>query len=381
MLIVLRCCRKLASALAVAAIAALLSGPALAASCKPPADFPNKPLLAALGRGVNLPGWDEAEPARRPTTAQLKALRRFDFTHIRLPVDNRRLSGPTADPGYLGAIHDEVVMLLGLGYAVSVDLHPDERVGALFAADRQQGTAYLVDIWHRLATTLRDLPSSRVAVELLNEPQIDQPTWVEVSETLRQTVRAVLPDHTIIIGPSGPQRHETLSGMPPLPDRNIVYAIHYYDPMLFSHQGATWGPPDDIFRAVESLPFPAAIGDPAITAALKTLRADGRPDAAKALSDSLADAPWDNSMIAKAFDVIRTWSRTYDRPVIINEFGVLSFAAPRRSRLRWLETVNRLARQRCLGWAHWDLKDGFGLIDPHTELPDAGIMKALRDRD
>lgn len=377
----LRCCRTVLYGLASAAIALLLSVPALAAACKPPANFPNPPLLASLGRGVNLPGWDEADRAHRPSSKQLKALRKFGFTHIRLPIDNRRLSGPAADSDYLDDIHEEVEALLRLGYVVSVDLHPDEQVGAMFAADPEKGMAYLTEIWRRLATSLRDFPPSRLALELLNEPEIDQPAWEQVSETLRSTVRAILPKHTIIIGPSGPQRHEMLSGMLPSPDRNIVYAVHYYDPLLFSHQGATWGPPDDVIRALSGLPFPASIGNPAIEAELKRLNAAGRQDAVKSLSDSLAEAPWDARMIASAFDVMQAWSRKYDRPVIINEFGVLSFVAPRPSRLLWLRTVNQLAGQRCLGWAHWDFKDGFGLIDPHTGLPDADIMRALRAHD
>ena len=27
----------------------------------------------------------------------------------------------------------------------------------------------------------------------------------------------------------------------PLPDPNVIYVFHFYEPHIFTHQGATWG--------------------------------------------------------------------------------------------------------------------------------------------
>ena len=77
-----------------------------------------------------------------------------------------------------------------------------------------------------------------------------------------------------------------------------------------------------------------------------------------------------------AFDMMADWSIKHARPVIVNEFGVLSYHAPRQARLDWLAAVRRQAEKRCLGWAHWGFQDGFGLMDPETGMPDPGIMQA-----
>ena len=71
------------------------------------------------------------------------------------------------------------------------------------------------------------------------------------------------------------------------------------------------------------------------------------------------------------------WSQRTGQPVIVNEFGTLSFVAPRESRLAWLAAVGRQAEAHCIGWTHWDFQDGFGLMDPETGLPDRGVVDAL----
>ena len=109
---------------------------------------------------------------------------------------------------------------------------------------------------------------------------------------------------------------------------------------------------------------------------IAALKEAGKERAAKALADAL-DEPWDEAGMAAAFDTMRDWSVAHERPVIVNEFGVLSHVAPRGARLDWLAAVRRQAERRCIGWTHWDFQDGFGLIDPETGMPDAGIMQAL----
>jgi endoglucanase len=346
--------------------------------CQPPPGFPNPKLLATMQRGVNLPGWDVADVAARPSRKQLQALRSEGFTHIRLPLDNRRFDDGSA-PAYVDAVYEQVIELLSLGYTVSLDLHPDSSIAKRFDESRAEGIAALTQIWMPLARMARSIDPAKLALELLNEPQIGQDDWMAAAGQIVTVLRTVVPEHTLVIGPSGPQRHEMLSGMEPLSDPNIVYAVHYYDPFLFTHQGANWGPAGDPLRLYKDLPFPAAGQDPAVRKARNELSRAGEDAAVKQLDNSF-QTPWDEAMIAQAFDVMKKWAGDHSRPVIINEFGVLSFTAPRQSRLEWLATVNRLAHDRCLGWVHWDFKDGFGLIDPRTGLPDRDIMQALKNR-
>ena len=328
-------------------------------------------MLAAMQRGVNLPGWDNEDESKRPTIAQLQALRDKGFTHIRLLLDERRLIGRERE-AYLDRMFEQIILLFSLDYAVSLDLH----AGGIFERGASEAEAQLLDIWRAIASRVRSPDPEKLAVELLNEPQTDSETWWPVAARLATEIRRILPDHTIVLGPAGPQRHETLAGLKPLDDRNIVYAIHYYDPFAFTHQGADWGDADDPIRYLSGLPFPASAEDPAMKAKIVELKAEGRDNAADVLERSL-ETPWSEDAMAPAFEMMADWSARHAQPVIVNEFGVLSYHAPRQSRLDWLVAVRRQAEARCIGWTHWDFQDGFGLIDPETGMPDAGVMDAL----
>jgi len=344
-------------------------------ACLPDFQFPNSELLATMQRGVNLPSWDHSEADERPTIVQLEALRSMGFTHIRLPLNNRPLSG-SKSADYIKAIYEQVILLLSLDYTITLDLHPDDTISGLFKEDAGEGTHYLARIWIPLAKMARSLDPQKVALELLNEPQMTQEQWMTAAEELVTVLRGIMPEHTIIIGPAGPQRHEELASMQPLDDPNIIYAVHYYDPFLFTHQGANWGPPDDPLRLFAELPFPASLEDSEVRRAQERLLAQGESAAAAVLSESL-EAPWDVNGIDSAFELMAQWSKSVRRPVIVNEFGVLSFVAPRQSRLRWLKTVANASSSRCIGWMHWDFKDGFGLIDEKNGMPDLELIEAL----
>ncbi len=344
-------------------------------ACQVAARFANHALLGTMRRGVNLPGWDHEDASQRPNMAQLEALYAHGFRHIRLPLDERKLEGIGAE-AYLDRMFEEVVFLLSLDYTVSLDLHAGNAIGGILEADRQAGEERLAALWGAIAARVRSIDPRKLAVEVLNEPEVGPETWQEAAARTAAAIREILPQHTIIIGPAGPQRHETLAGMAPLDDANVIYAVHYYDPFAFTHQGADWGGADDPIADLKGLPFPANLSDPVMQEQMAALKGAGKERAAKALADAL-DEPWDEAGMAAALETMRDWSVAHERPVIVNEFGVLSHVAPRGARLDWLAAVRRQAEQRCIGWMHWDFQDGFGLIDPETGMPDAGIMQAL----
>jgi endoglucanase len=365
--------RRLLAGLAIAFGALLAASAAGAAdrSCSALEAFPNQKLLAAMQRGVNLPGWDSEDESRRPAVAQLRALREKGFTHIRLLLDDSRLA-PAKRETYLDRMFEQIILLFSQEYAVSLDLH----AGSIFQREPDKAEAHLTELWQAIAKRVRFLDPGKLAVELLNEPQTESAIWWPVAARLAAAVRRILPDHTIVLGPAGPQRHETLAGLEPLDDRNIVYAVHYYDPFAFTHQGADWGETADPIQYLRGLPFPANADDPQMKEKMAKLRAGGHDEAADMLERSL-ETPWTDDAMTPAFEMMADWSATHAQPVIVNEFGVLSYHAPRQVRLNWLAAVRRQAEQFCIGWTHWDFQDGFGLIDPETGMPDPGVMDAL----
>ena len=332
--------------------------------------------VAALARGFNLPDLVPATRGRDDLPGLLSRLRRAGFTHVRLPVRAENLSEPFAAAAVRSAALDDLDaaldLLLGAGYGVSVDLHPGGAIGPLYRRDAEAGFSAVLSAWTALARRLRERPPARVFAELLNEPWASDEVWRPQAVRLAAALRGMLPETTLLVGPAPFERVDALTGWEPLPDRNVAYVCHFYDPMAFTHQGATWetgGP----YRFFADLPFPAALADPAVQRALAALAAAGHPEAAQALRTGLA-RPWTVGAIDAAFAPLGRWRQAHGVPVVLNEFGALR-TAPRSGRLAWLAAVRRAAEANGIGWAHWDFDQGFGLVVDGR--PDPGVLAAL----
>ena len=370
-------------AVAMVSLFSLMSRPVLAADrpvCAAPDGFANPAAIESTRHGVNLPDWDRIDTGSETRTAALKQLQHAGFSHIRLPVDDGKLhsygSLRVEAEAYLDNLTGEITALNAMGFAVSVDLHPGEGLHRLYQSDPDAALLVAEEVWARLSDVVGRFDPARVYAELMNEPPTTADIWARQLPTLAAFVRTLLPRHTLIVSPAGPQRHEALAEMQPLADRNAIYAVHYYDPFAFTHQGANWMAESAGLAALQGVPYPATAADPRMTTIMRRLEVQGDGPAAEVLRRSLIDS-WQPAGIDAAFDVVSDWATRFDRPVIVNEFGVYRDFAPRPSRLAWLGDVAASAERHCLGWTHWDYDQGFGLIDPGTGRPDQGVVEAL----
>ena len=340
--------------------------------------------LAALARGFNLTGWLDGPTVRRPDLTVLVRLRERGFTHVRLPVMGEHVmeafSSREHVAQHLAELDRAIDTLIGLGFTVSLDMHPGDRFGRLHVAEPDKGLGLLTSLWRTLAQRYADRPADKLLFEVLNEPHVAVPIWNRQGPLLVQTIRREAPRHTIVYGPAHYQRIDVLRDMAPLPDPNVVYAAHFYDPMIFTHQGADWSDEDPL-RHVSGVPFPVRASDDRIVALLARLTGEGRVKAGALVLKDVA-APWTEQRIAAAIGEAGAWATRHRRPVIINEFGVLGFKAAPADRARWLRAVRTAAEQHCIGWTHWEYADGFGFLRrvDGREIPDEAIVDALIGR-
>lgn len=337
--------------------------------------------IAALSSGFNADGWIGGPRPAPPADKLLRELRQAGMSHVRLPVPAEyimpRFASKAERDDRLQAVDRALKKLTSLGYYVSIDLHPGDRFNQLH---RQAGVAAMEEMksaWTGLAEIARRHPADRVFAELLNEPDLEADRWQSEAEELAVFVRQLLPRTTIIVGPVNWQRADSLPGFRPLNDLNVVYAIHFYDPMAFSHQGH-WDPKEPL-HDIRGLPYPIRASDPKVRE-LRQQLIDGNKAPAVELLDRAIAASRDENGIDKWLEPAAAWQQQFTRPIIINEFGVLKAGAPPESRLSWLSSVVTYAKEHCWGWAHWELAQGFGLVDERTGNPDPGVMRALLGR-
>ncbi|WP_336487914.1 glycoside hydrolase family 5 protein [Methylobacterium nigriterrae] len=338
-------------------------GPAATArSCAAPGRGAVPPgRLQALARGFSLPGWTDQWPPREPDVAMLARLRQLGLSHVRLPVTLEAISddfgGPAVAARSLGQIDAALATLLRLGYAVSLDMHPAARFQELHRQDPDRALVVLLAAWRRLAGHYAGTPADRVFFEVLNEPVVEREVWARQGPKVVAQIRTIAPGHTLIYGPTFFQRPEALDAITPLEDENIIYAVHFYDPVSFTHQGQSWEANPAPVR--QRIPFPSTSAD--LASAVASLRQRGHAAAADNLAEEYRE-PWTQERIDAILAGVAAWSARNDRAVIVNEFGVLSFRAAPEARAAWVAAVRGSAERHCLGWTHWEYADGFGFI-------------------
>jgi endoglucanase len=361
------------------AVMAALCGPGSAACAPPAASTVPAERLVLLQRGVNLPGWVDGQPGsgQPPSPEGLSALRAAGFTHIRLPVSPERLTGVDAATGFR-QLDAALADLMRRGFFVSLDLHPASASERLLREAPDRAVDGLSALWTQIATRYRGIGADRIAFEILNETPLDAARWRPAATRLAAAIRAAAPDHTIIFGPHDQQQIDALRATAPLEDRNVVYAVHVYEPFAFTHQGMDWNGPDDPMAAVRGFPFPSSRDHPAVRGLMERLRREGRTASLREVTTHTETA-WTAARLAGRIGLAGDWARQHGRPVIINEFGVLSWHAPRVDRIRWLATIRAAAEANCIGWTHWDFADGFGLATRlgGREQLDQEVVEAL----
>lgn len=352
--------------------------PASADTCVPVPQTVAPGRLAALARGFNADGWINGQNSAPPSRELLQHLRKAGMSHVRLPVPAERVmlrfAAKAERDETLRALDTALKQLTALGYSVSVDLHPGERFNRLHKDDPDTALREMKDAWNALAEVIRAYPADRVFAELLNEPDVEAVRWQNEVEALAALVRQLLPATTLVVGPVNWQRADSLPRFRPLPDPNVVYAIHFYDPMVFTHQGH-WDAQDPL-HDITDLPYPINAHDPKVQALRRDLQDRGATKALGMLDTAIAVAR-DKPDVDRWLEPAAAWQQQFSRPIIINEFGVLKAGAPRDSRVRWLASVTAYARAHCWGWTHWELQQGFGLVDSSTGKPDPDVMRAL----
>lgn len=334
------------------------------------------PVIASLKRGFNLQGWLNQSRPRRPDPALLASLARLGFTHVRLPFSPQLLFS-NFETSFLNELDFALDQLIGMGFTVSLDNHPGSQFTDGYEEKPDDGYARLLRAWMAIADRVKSRKPDKVLFDLWNEPQIDASLWREHATKLIGALRAVDPDRTVVFGEAPYQRYEPLIEARPLPFKNVVYAIHYYDPMTFTHQGSTWFPGP--LGHLKGVPFPALADDARLKKIEDDLIAAHQREARDDLAKDYKDG-WTAERIGGEFAKMGAWAKANKVHIIINEFGAYKGAAPPDSRQTWIKTVRQAAEANCMGWTHWELLDGFGFVGADGRTLDTGVTDALLTR-
>src|SRR6202158_2497923 len=239
------------------------------------------------------------------------------FDHVRLSVNPqpmfREREPNKISAAYLGSLDAALKMILDHGLAVVIDLHPESDLKTRLAKD-DEFVEEFADFWRALAQHYSTWDAERVFLEILNEPEFtDRYRWLGVQVKLAAAIREGAPAHTIIAAGARWSSDDELVFQEPLHDSNVIYNFHFYEPHIFTHQGATWG--SYMWHWVKGLHYPSSPESAAKVA-------DGAPDAVDRLVIvRYGQDHWDAARINAEITQVADWARQRGVPVVCNEFG------------------------------------------------------------
>jgi len=366
----------------------LLLGSLAVAQRAPLASVPAS-RLAHLRRGVNLSGWFaqvyDPNGYRKEhfqtweTSADIALIKSAGFDHVRLSVDPRplmealdRQNMEKQDPGaeYFEYLDAAVKMILDAGLAVEIDMHPESAFKARLNDD--DFVEHFADFWRAVAKRYSASDPDRVFFEILNEPEMrDGYRWYGVEAKLAAAIRQAAPANTILATGARWGDDDDLIFSEPLRDPNVIYVFHFYEPHIFTHQGATWS--TYYWSKLKGLHYPSSPENAAQVAA--TL-----PDAVDRLYVTrYALDHWDAARIDAEIAQATAWARQNGVPLVCNEFGAYRDGVEPQDRAAWLTDVRTSLERHNIGWAMWDYSGNFGVATKEggKAVLDETTIKAL----
>jgi len=245
------------------------------------------------------------------------------------------------------------------------DLHHTELGGNVKGAAT---TERIVWLWKEIAERYKNTNPKRVFFELRNEPHDIKPEeWRAQAEAIIKTVRLIVPKHTLIVGFHDWNSRAALIDSKPFADSNIIYTFHYYDPFVFTHQGATWA--GEGLPELKGVPFPADKNEITV------------PETAKGKWVETQIKSYDkDSQAEKMFADLKAakdWSIKNNVPIFLGEFGSYNLRPTLEDRCRHAETIYAALGKLNIPSAWWEWDGSFNMFEKGTTKIAPCMRKAI----
>ncbi len=333
-------------------LALVLTAMAACSVAAEPNSAPNSPdpfaVNKLLGRGVNLGNaLDAPEEGAWGFTLNeeyFQAIKDAGFNSVRLPVrwSAHSLNDPpyTIDPVFFSRVDWAVNCALSRNLPIILNIHHFNELNSDPAGQKEK---YLA-LWKQIAGHYKDYPDT-LLFEPLNEPMGKLVgTWNALLNRAIAVIRESNPNRTIVAGPSQANQIKALGYLElPEDDRNIIVSVHYYAPLKFTHQGASWVTDRD--------------------------------------SNSWMGTEWTGSeaekqAVLREFDFAAEWAKRNNRPMNLGEFGAYEKAGL-DSRACWTKFLADTAIERGFSFHYWQFDSDFAVYDTEKKTWIKPLFEAL----
>lgn len=335
-----------------------------------------------LRHGINASEWfaqSRDYSAQRLSTYttldDIALMRKLGFDHVRLSIDpaifNCAWPWTKTNCEPVRLLDQVVGKIVDEQMAVTIDVHPSDQFKHELSTDGSAVEKFRL-LWGNIAEHFASSNPELVFFEILNEPEErDAYRWIGVENRIIDEIRRHAPNHTIIVTGARYSDVADLIVLPQFADGNLIYNFHYYDPHVFTHQGASWGTP--FWIKLKDVPYPLTP-----ESVQKTVEQQQDWQAKWEMTEA-GLGHWDKTRIADEIAFAAQWAKAHHVPLTCNEFGVYRNFSDPAVRARWIEDVRTAFEHNDIGWTMWDYRGGFGVVTKQndTTTPDENILHAL----
>ncbi len=293
-------------------------------------------------KGVNLGGWlsqcnySDERLNGFIVEDDFKKMASWGIDHVRLPYDYNiieREDGSRKPEGF-AHIDRAVKWAKENGLNIVLDLHKTAGF-SFYEGDGQSGFFKDADlqerfykIWEEMSTRYGN--DEAIAFELLNE--VTDPaysdSWNRIIKTALTRIRKIAPDTYVLVGGYWNNSPDAVKDLEEPFDDKVIYNVHCYDPLFFTHQGALW-----VRELDHSLRF--------------------------TYEQSEATKEYFLERFKEAYEK----AKKYNTTIYCGEYGVIENATPEDS-LKWYKAINAAFEELNIGRSAWTYRSmNFGLSD------------------
>lgn len=300
----------------------------------------------------------------------------WGLDHVRIPVDFELVETEGGIPLERGYVRLQRCLEWCRKYRLHMILDLHKTPGYIF--DNQTNSreffenpalqARFFSLWEQFAHRFGRYQDI-LAFELLNEV-VDESVaekWNQIAATAISAIRAIAPSISILVGGIHHNGADGVALLDPPVDQNIVYNFHCYEPIVFTHQTASW-------TKGMSRNFHIAYPD-SLDLYRKSSAAFNKDYAAVLVREGVTDV--EKSMFEAHIAQAVATAEKYNVPLYCGEYGVIN-QADVESTLRWYQTITSVLDKHHIGHAAWTYKKmDFGITDTHLSPIQDRIISLL----
>lgn len=304
-------------------------------------------------KGVNLGGWlSQCDYSKDRldyfiTEPDFATIASWGMDHVRIPIDYNVVENDDGTYKAEGFDRIENAIQLCKKYHLNTVLDLHKTAGFSFDfGEKEEGFFENKNLQERFCLLWEEIArrygkyADTVAFELLNEvtDQSYIDVWNKLSNECIRRIRAFAPDTLILVGSYHNNSAAAVKDLATPYDDKVIFNFHCYDPLVFTHQGATW---TDAINPEKRISYAESNITPAF------------------FDDFFASA------IEKA--------KTCNTVLYCGEYGVIDRVSPEDT-LEWFKAIHSIFEKYGIARCAWSYKEmDFGLSDSRLD----GIREEL----